>query len=316
MWKKNPNFGRLTSCSLSFSLPSCLRFSWRVGRGRADRSLPDGNRSMTGWLSTCSVALPPLRVNRTTWYLPSLTVTALSSMMMSSVPTLKITPIFPRSYKDKEENQNNNFQISHFDSTLNILAWLPFLATTSRWLIYKKKLPNGDLTPPFQTEYSGDIVPGWPSATKVGAFGEGSRKWCTVTHLHYSSTLWTPPSVNVDDRPLLWVYYSQPPTPLSAPAVFSALPLRSALSGARKKVKIIYRRMLCQRRGSSETDAACIYPRLWTPADARVKIATVISLISGCSGGSAHRYILRYIQMQMLGFPLTTVFHYSRLIKF
>lgn len=53
---------------------------------------------MTGWLSTCSVALPPLRVNRTTWYLPSLTITALSSMIMSSVPTLKITPIFPLSY--------------------------------------------------------------------------------------------------------------------------------------------------------------------------------------------------------------------------
>lgn len=61
--------------------------------------LPEGNRSMTGWLSTCSVALPPLRVNRTTWYLPSLTITALSSMIMSSVPTLKITPIFPRSYR-------------------------------------------------------------------------------------------------------------------------------------------------------------------------------------------------------------------------
>lgn len=59
--------------------------------------LPEGKRSMTGWLSTCSVALPPLLVNRTTWYLPSLTITALSSMIMSSVPTLKITPTFPRS---------------------------------------------------------------------------------------------------------------------------------------------------------------------------------------------------------------------------
>lgn len=71
---------------------------------RADCFLPDGKRSMTGWLSTCSVALPPLRVNRTTWYLPSLTVTALSSMMMSSVPTLKITPIFPRSYETTKKN--------------------------------------------------------------------------------------------------------------------------------------------------------------------------------------------------------------------
>lgn len=65
------------------------------------RGLPEGKRSMTGWLSTCSVALPPLRVNRTTWYLPSLTITALSSMVMSSVPTLKITPTFPRSYKQR-----------------------------------------------------------------------------------------------------------------------------------------------------------------------------------------------------------------------
>jgi len=64
---------------------------------RLPRFLPEGKRSITGWLSTCSVALPPLRVNRTTWYLPSLTITAPSSMMMSSVPTLKITPIFPRS---------------------------------------------------------------------------------------------------------------------------------------------------------------------------------------------------------------------------
>lgn len=83
------------------------------------RSLPDGKRSMTGWLSTCSVALPPLRVNRTTWYLPSLTVTALSSMMMSSVPTLKITPIFPRSYENKEEfgeNRNNCLRILEFSA--------------------------------------------------------------------------------------------------------------------------------------------------------------------------------------------------------
>lgn len=64
---------------------------------------------MTGWLSTCSVAFPPLRVNRTTWYLPSLTITALSSMIMSSVPTLKITPIFPRSYWQRitEYSENN-----------------------------------------------------------------------------------------------------------------------------------------------------------------------------------------------------------------
>lgn len=62
-----------------------------------DEVLPDGKRSMTGWLSTCRVALPPLLVKRTTWYLPSLTTTPLSSMAMSSVPTLNITPIFPRS---------------------------------------------------------------------------------------------------------------------------------------------------------------------------------------------------------------------------
>lgn len=60
---------------------------------------------MTGWLSTWRVALPPLRVKRTTWYLPSFTTTAGSSMVMSSVPTLKMTPIFPWSCWRKAENE-------------------------------------------------------------------------------------------------------------------------------------------------------------------------------------------------------------------
>lgn len=50
---------------------------------------------MTGRSSTCSVALPPLLVNFTTWYLPSFTNLDFSSMLMSSVPTLKITATWP-----------------------------------------------------------------------------------------------------------------------------------------------------------------------------------------------------------------------------
>ena len=64
----------------------------------APRHLPAGYRSLTGQLSTCKVALPPLRVKRTTWYLPSLTMALGSSMVMSSVPTLKITPTVPWSW--------------------------------------------------------------------------------------------------------------------------------------------------------------------------------------------------------------------------
>lgn len=83
---------------------------------------------MTGWLSTCSVALPPLRVNRTTWYLPSLTITALSSMIMSSVPTLKITPIFPRSCRQRMmENtvrkiHSNKIKV-HFEQGSSFAYW-------------------------------------------------------------------------------------------------------------------------------------------------------------------------------------------------
>lgn len=84
---------------------------------------------MTGWLSTWRVALPPLRVKRTTWYLPSFTMTAGSSIVMSSVPTLKITPIFPwscrwRTKKKKESKLHNcqscTFYILHIIFTLNI----------------------------------------------------------------------------------------------------------------------------------------------------------------------------------------------------
>lgn len=57
--------------------------------------LPVGYRSMTGRSSTCKVALPPLRVNRTMWYFPSFTNFEVSSIFMSSVPTLNTTLIFP-----------------------------------------------------------------------------------------------------------------------------------------------------------------------------------------------------------------------------
>lgn len=64
----------------------------QVGQG-----LPEGYRSMTGRSSSCSVALPPLLVNRTTWYFPSLTNLELSSILMSSVPTLNTTLMLPLS---------------------------------------------------------------------------------------------------------------------------------------------------------------------------------------------------------------------------
>lgn len=114
----NISFPRLPF-SLSTVLPGYLRINLCEGSNSNISSsrtpsvprqgalfLPEGKRSMTGWLSTCSVALPPLRVNRTTWYLPSLTITALSSMIMSSVPTLKITPIFPRSCRQRTKRKH------------------------------------------------------------------------------------------------------------------------------------------------------------------------------------------------------------------
>lgn len=73
--------------------------------GIASQSLPAGYRSLIGQLSTCSVALPPLRVKRTTWYLPSFTMALLSSMVMSSVPTLKMTPTVPWSCEEVTEGR-------------------------------------------------------------------------------------------------------------------------------------------------------------------------------------------------------------------
>lgn len=102
--------------------------------------LPEGKRSMTGWLSTCSVALPPLRVNRTTWYLPSLTITALSSMVMSSVPTLKITPIFPRSYRESTEEEHcKKYILSKKKKATGLWSQVVFLTC------YKQKISQGRL---------------------------------------------------------------------------------------------------------------------------------------------------------------------------
>lgn len=96
---------------------------------------------MTGWLSTCRVALPPLRVKRTTWYLPSFTMTAGSSMVMSSVPTLKMTPIFPWSCRQKKHRINVTHWTNHiyskcaqneFPSTSGLLSQKSCLSDKSR----------------------------------------------------------------------------------------------------------------------------------------------------------------------------------------
>lgn len=54
------------------------------------------------------------------------------------------------------------------------------------------------------------------------------------------------PSISVDSRPLLRVYYSQPPTPLSSPAM-SVLSLCGSYPQSPEKVKVIYRVTVCQR---------------------------------------------------------------------
>lgn len=59
------------------------------------RSVPVGKCSLTGQLSTCKVALPPFRVNRTKWYLPSFISVFTSLTLMSTVPMLNVTPILP-----------------------------------------------------------------------------------------------------------------------------------------------------------------------------------------------------------------------------
>lgn len=88
--QKTHNLKKRTQTLLCFS--SC--FFIKLPRSISP-CLPAGYRSMTGQLSTCNVALPPLLVKRTTWYFPSLMIALDSSMAMSSVPTLNLTPIFP-----------------------------------------------------------------------------------------------------------------------------------------------------------------------------------------------------------------------------
>lgn len=72
--------------------------------------VPVGKCSLMDQLSTCSVALPPFLVKRTTWYFPSFTGVLLSSTLMSSVPTLNVTPILPCCW--------NITQINHHDLVL------------------------------------------------------------------------------------------------------------------------------------------------------------------------------------------------------
>lgn len=90
--KKKPQFEE-TDATIGFS--SFFFFFFIKLPKSTSPCLPAGQRSITGQLSTCNVALPPLLVKRTTWYFPSLMIALDSSMAMSSVPTLNLTPIFP-----------------------------------------------------------------------------------------------------------------------------------------------------------------------------------------------------------------------------
>lgn len=108
----------------------------------------------------------------------------------------------------------------------------------------------------------------------------GSRERSSVGYLQYSSTWWTPPtpSVNVENRPLLWVYYRLPPTLLLSPAVFrspSVLPLLGAGKGHHL---LIY--SLPERDTARQTQYAYSLPFNSSFVDTRSKIATVITIIS------------------------------------
>lgn len=79
-----------------------------------DIFVPVGKCSLIDQLSTCSVALPPFLVKRTTWYFPSFTGVLLSSTLMSTVPMLKVTPILPCCWR-KERTKRNNYDIVLLD---------------------------------------------------------------------------------------------------------------------------------------------------------------------------------------------------------
>lgn len=101
----------------------------------AGRGLPEGYRSMTGRSSSWSVALPPLRVKRTMWYFPSLTNLELSSMLMSSVPTLNTTLMLPLSWGGRWKMRCNDRNCSV--RIISLLChqkkqYLAFLAPTSQ----------------------------------------------------------------------------------------------------------------------------------------------------------------------------------------
>lgn len=75
-------------------------------------AVPVGKCSLIGQLSTCKVALPPFLVNRTKWYLPSLTDVVISLTLMSTVPMLKVTPTFPCSWKrDKQKKSSKMLEV-------------------------------------------------------------------------------------------------------------------------------------------------------------------------------------------------------------
>lgn len=105
LFKKKKKKRHDDQCSSHKLTMSCFIKHWYI-----DIFVPVGKCSLIDQLSTCSVALPPFLVKRTTWYFPSFTGVLLSSTLMSTVPMLKVTPILPCCWR-KEGTKRNNYDI-------------------------------------------------------------------------------------------------------------------------------------------------------------------------------------------------------------
>lgn len=89
--------------------------------------VPVGKCSLIAQLSTCRVAFPPFLVKRTTWYFPSFTGVLLSSTLMSTVPMLNVTPIFPCCWNEHSWEQSPSQTGSHY-------LWCPGLVQEAQRL--------------------------------------------------------------------------------------------------------------------------------------------------------------------------------------
>lgn len=103
--------------------------------------VPVGKCSLIAQLSTCKVALPPFLVKRTTWYFPSFTGVLLSSTLISTVPMLNVTPIFPCCWNE------HNWQRSSWQIDAKLFSMKTFDELVSRIsqrciMIYIKPKPN------------------------------------------------------------------------------------------------------------------------------------------------------------------------------